>query len=279
MREINTKEIEKAVYDIALKACTDLTPSCVKALKSAYKTESNELSKFALDVVIKNRNLASKTLTPVCQDTGLAVVILEIGQDVHLTGKFVDDAVNSAVKRAYKDGSFRLSCCDALTRKNTKTNTPAIIYTEIVKGDQIKVSFLPKGFGSENMSKIYMLTPAQGVSGIIDAIVGTVKDAGSKPCPPVYVGVGIGGTFDRCAYLAKKALLRPVGKFSNRKDVKDIEKEALKRINELKIGAQGFGGDVTALGVSVLTEPTHIAGLPVAVNIQCHVVRAESVTL
>ena len=182
-------------------------------------------------------------------------------------------ATKSAVKRAYADGYFRKSVCDPITRKNTADNTPAAIHTEIVPGDKIKLTFMPKGFGSENMSALYMLKPAQGVGGIIDAIVETVKKAGSRPCPPVYVGVGIGGTFDGCAYLAKKALTRDIGSHSERDDIADIEKRALERINALGIGCQGFHGKVTALGVSCEWAPTHIAGLPVAVNIQCHCVR------
>ena len=179
------------------------------------------------------------------------------------------------MRRAYADGYFRKSICDPITRVNTSDNTPAAVHTEIVEGDKIKITFLPKGFGSENMSRVYMLTPSQGVDGIIEAIVETVKLAGSKPCPPVYVGVGIGGSFDTCAYLAKKALTRDIGINNERSDIADIENEALKRINELNIGCQGFHGSVTALGVNCEWAPTHIAGLPVAVNIQCHCVRCE----
>ena len=216
---------------------------------------------------------------PVCQDTGMAVVILEIGSEVCLTGKPVYEAVNDGVRRAYADGYFRKSVCDPITRKNTGDNTPAALHTEIVAGDKVKLTFMPKGFGSENMSALYMLKPAQGVEGIIDAIVSTVKNAGSRPCPPVYVGVGIGGSFDGCAYLAKKALTRDIGTHSDREDIAEIEREALKRINELDIGCQGFHGKTTALGVSCEWAPTHIAGLPVAVNIQCHCVRCVKAEL
>ena len=215
----------------------------------------------------------------VCQDTGYAVILAEIGQDVHIEGKLFSAAVNDGVRRAYEDFYFRKSICDPLTRVNTGDNTPAAVHTEIVAGDKISLTFLPKGFGSENMSRIYMLTPAKGVNGVIDAIVETVALAGSKPCPPVYVGVGIGGTFDTSAFLAKKALTREVGSKNPRKDVAEIERAALEKINALGIGPQGFGGKVTAIGVSCEIAPTHIAGLPVAVNIQCHCVRCAKAVI
>lgn len=274
MRTIDASEIENAVYRMALKAGVNITPEAIEALKKA-EAEEDGAAKFALDTSLKNAETARKLNMPVCQDTGMSVVMLEIGQDVFLSGKLLSEAVNDGVKRAYKDGYFRKSVCDPLTRKNTADNTPAAIHTEIVAGDKVKITFLPKGFGSENMSKLYMLTPAKGVNGIIDSIVNTVKEAGSRPCPPVYVGVGIGGTFDSCALLAKKALTRNPGEANQREDVRKIEEEALKRINALGIGAQGFGGNVTALGVSCEVAPTHIAGLPVAVNIQCHCIRCE----
>lgn len=273
MRKIDTSVIEEAVYRAARHAGVNLTQSCRAALENAYATEDEGAAKFALGELIKNSSVAHEMEMPVCQDTGMAVVMLEIGNEVFLEGKPVGEAVNSAVKRAYADGYFRKSVCDPITRKNTTDNTPAAIHTEIVPGDKIKLTFMPKGFGSENMSALYMLKPAQGVGGIIDAIVETVKKAGSRPCPPVYVGVGIGGTFDGCAYLAKKALTRDIGSHSERDDIADIEKRALERINALGIGCQGFHGKVTALGVSCEWAPTHIAGLPVAVNIQCHCVR------
>lgn len=273
MRKLNTEQIEETLYNLILKTGVCLTPDCVDALNRAKIKETNALSKYALEVCLENNTVASEQQMPVCQDTGLAVVVVEIGQEVFLTGKSLTSAVNDAVKRAYKDGFFRKSTCDPITRNNYGDNTPAMLYTEIVDGDKVTISFMPKGFGSENMSKIFMLTPASGVDGIIESIVQTVKDAGSRPCPPVIVGVGIGGTFDKCAYLAKKALMRPIGTFNQREDVKQIEQTALNKINELKIGAQGFGGDVTALQVSCEVYPTHIAGLPVAVNIQCHAMR------
>lgn len=275
MRIIDTKEIEEKIYAMALHAGTHLTPSCHEALKQAKKNESNSAAQYALDILIRNSEIALDKKMPVCQDTGMAVAILEIGQDVHLTGKPLAEAINEGVRRAYADGYFRKSVCDPITRVNTADNTPAVIHTEIVAGDTINITYLPKGFGSENMSRLYMLKPAQGVNGIIDAIVETVKLAGSRPCPPVYVGVGIGGSFDTCAFLAKKALTREIGTSNARADVADIERKALDRINQLDIGCQGFHGNITALGVSCEWAPTHIAGLPVAVNIQCHCVRGE----
>lgn len=278
MKEIDTQRISDCVYRLASKAGLNLTASCRTALEAATENETSPAARFALETLLENEKIARKEGMPVCQDTGMAVVLLEIGQEVLLTGKTLSEAVNDGVRRAYAD-VFRKSICDPLTRTNTGDNTPAYLHTEIVGGDEIKVVFLPKGFGSENMSKLYMLTPAQGVNGIIDCIVETVKAAGSRPCPPVYVGVGIGGNFDGCALLAKKALTREVGSRNERPDVAEIEEEALKRINELDIGAQGFGGRTTAIGVSCEIAPTHIAGLPVAVNIQCHCVRCEKEVL
>lgn len=275
MRIVNTKEIEDKIYNLALKAGVNLTVECKNALSLASERETNPASKFALDTLLKNAEIAVSEGMPVCQDTGMAVVLLEIGQEVYLEGKLLQTAVDDAVKRAYKDGYFRKSVCDPITRENTGDNTPAVLHVDIVAGDKVKITFLPKGFGSENMSKLYMLKPAQGEQGIIDAIVNTVKDAGSRPCPPVYVGVGIGGTFDKCAYLAKKALTRPVGSLNERAEIANIEKIALEKINSLNIGCQGFHGNTTALGVSCEYAPTHIAGLPVAVNIQCHCIRCE----
>ncbi|MDE7329735.1 MAG: fumarate hydratase [Clostridia bacterium] len=273
MRKINTRLIEEKIYRMALEAGVNLTPSCLEALNFACENESGDAARFALETLVDNGFVAVKENMPVCQDTGMAVALLEIGQEVYLEGLDLHEAVNNGVKAAYADGYFRKSVCDPITRKNTGDNTPAAVHTEIVAGDKIKITFMPKGFGSENMSRLYMLKPAQGVEGIISAIVETVRLAGSRPCPPVYIGVGIGGTFDTCAFLAKKALTRDVGSVSPREDIAEIEREALKRINALKIGCQGFHGDTTALGVSCEWAPTHIAGLPVAVNVQCHCVR------
>ena len=275
MRKINTQEIENAVYRMALHAGVNLTPSATLALERAKDCEKDGAAKFALETILENAEVAKNKAMPVCQDTGMAVVILEIGQEVYLEGKLLEDAVNDGVRRAYADGYFRKSVCDPITRVNTGDNTPAVIHSSIVGGQSVKITFLPKGFGSENMSRLYMLKPAQGVEGIISAIVETVKLAGSRPCPPVYVGVGIGGSFDTCAFLAKKAIAREVGSVNPRAEIAQIEHEALERINNLDIGCQGFHGGTTAIGVSCEWAPTHIAGLPVAVNIQCHCVRAQ----
>lgn len=278
MRKINTLIIEEKVYEAALKAGINLTPACKSALINARNAESGA-TEFALNALIENSEVAVRENMPVCQDTGVAVVMLEIGQGVFLEGKPLKKAVDDGVRRAYADGYFRKSVCDPVTRNNTGDNTPAFIHTEITEGENINITFMPKGFGSENMSRLYMLKPAQGVDGIIEAIAETVRLAGSRPCPPVYVGVGIGGTFDGCAYLAKKALTRNVGESNPRAEIAEIEKKALERINSLNIGCQGFHGKITALGVSCEYAPTHIAGLPVAVNIQCHCVRCVKVTI
>ena len=278
MRIIDTKEIEECVYKMARRAGLTLTDSCRAALNSAKERETGA-AEFALSALLENEKTAKREQMPVCQDTGMAVVLLSLGQEVQLVGAPLKDAVNEGVRRAYEDGKFRKSICDPLTRVNTGDNTPAHLHVEIEEGDKAEITYLPKGFGSENMSRLYMLTPAEGREGIINAIVETVRLAGSRPCPPVYVGVGIGGCFDSCAFLAKKALTRDVGSRNPRKDVAAIEEEALQRINELDIGPQGFGGKTTAIGVSCELAPTHIAGLPVAVNIQCHCVRCEKEVL
>ena len=278
MRTLDTKEIADCVYRLARKAGVTLTPTCHAALESAAARETGA-ARFALETVLMNEATAKAERMPVCQDTGMAVVLLELGQDVHLTGAPLKEAVDDGVRRAYRDGYFRKSICDPLTRENTGDNTPAHLHLDMVAGENVAVTFLPKGFGSENMSRLVMLTPSQGRAGIVDTNVETVKIAGSRPCPPVCVGVGIGGAFDSCAFLAKKALTREVGSRSPREDVASIEEEALEKINALNIGPQGFGGNVTALSVACEIAPTHIAGLPVAVNIQCHCVRCEKEVL
>ena len=278
MRIIDTKEIEECVYKMARRAGLTLTDSCRAALNSAKERETGA-AEFALSALLENETTAKREQMPICQDTGMAVVLISLGQEVQLVGAPLKDAVNEGVRRAYEDGKFRKSICDPLTRINTGDNTPAHLHVEIEEGDKAEITYLPKGFGSENMSRLYMLTPAEGREGIINAIVETVRKAGSRPCPPVYVGVGIGGCFDSCAFLAKKALTRDVGSRNPRKDVASIEEEALQRINALDIGPQGFGGKTTAIGVSCELAPTHIAGLPVAVNIQCHCVRCEKEVL
>lgn len=280
MRIIRTETIEEAAYGLAREACLSVTSSCAEKLAAAAARETEgSAARFALETVLENAETAAAENMPVCQDTGYAVVLMEIGQEVRIEGKFLGDAVNEGIRRSYRDFYFRKSVCDPLTRENTGDNTPCALHTEIVPGDKIRLTFLPKGFGSENMSRLYMLTPAKGRGGIVEAIVETVRLAGSKPCPPVVCGVGIGGTFDTCAFLAKKALTRDLSSHSGREDIASIEREALERINALGIGAQGFGGAVTALAVLCEAAPTHIAGLPVAINIQCHCVRCAKTVL
>ena len=279
MRTLDTKIIEDEIYRLAMDAGVCLTDGCKEAMYAAAAAEDEGAAKFALGALCRNFELAESERVPVCQDTGMAIVMLEIGQEVYLSGKPLGTAVNDGVRRAYADGYFRKSVCDPLTRVNTGDNTPAVIHTEIVEGDKVRITYMPKGFGSENMSRVYMLKPAQGADGIVDAIVETVRLAGSRPCPPVICGVGIGGSFDTCTLLAKRALARGVGTESDRADVRDIERRALERINALGIGCQGFGGKVTALAVNCMWAPTHIAGLPVAINIQCHCMRAGESTL
>lgn len=278
MRTIDTQEISDAVYRMATRAGLNLTESCRTALTCAANGETGA-AKFALDTILQNAEIAKREHMPICQDTGMAVVLLELGQDVHLSGMPLAEAVNDGVRRAYRDGCFRKSICDPLTRENTGDNTPAHLHVEIISGEEVNLTFLPKGFGSENMSRLFMLTPAEGKEGIVNAVVETVKAAGSRPCPPVYVGVGVGGCFDSCAFLAKMALTREVGTSNPRADIAELERETLERINALGIGPQGFHGRTTALGVSIEAAPTHIAGLPVAVNIQCHCIRCEKETL
>lgn len=279
MRKIDTKEIADKVYSLALKAGISLTPDCKAALKSAADAETSGAAKFALDTLILNSQTAEAEGLPVCQDTGMAVVLLEIGQEVFLTGELLEDAVNGAVRRAYADGYFRKSVCDPITRQNTGDNTPAVIHTHICAGEQVKITFLPKGFGSENMSRLYMLTPSQGMDGVKESIINAVKLAGSNPCPPMVVGVGIGGTAEKAMLLAKEQLLREIGAPSEDSALAALEQELLLKINALGIGAQGFGGDTSALAVHIGKYPTHISALPVAVNIQCNAVRLSSVTL
>lgn len=279
MRVLDTFEIENATYTAALRACRRIAPDCLAAIKRAFECESDEKCRFALSAVIENSFIAEKNALPVCQDTGLAVVFVRLGQDVFLKGKLLTDAINDGIRRAYADGCFRASTCDPITRENAGDNLPAVIYTEIVAGDRVNLTIMPKGFGSENTSRIFMLDPTVGKEKIVESVIGAVAAAGSKPCPPVIVGVGIGGTFDRAALLSKKALLRRVGSVNERADLAELENEILSGINSLGIGAQGFGGDVSALAAFILAENTHIAGLPVAVNVQCHCSRHEEIEL
>lgn len=273
MSIINTQLIYQAIYEMALHSVCNVDNDTINQLVNAQLYETNEVSAFALKTIIDSDKLAAIGNIPACQDTGMAVVFVELGQDVHLEGEYINTAINRGVADAYRDGCFRASVLDPLTRINTKNNTPSIIHTDIIGGDSIIIHFLAKGFGSENMSRLYMLTPSAGREGIIKAVVETVTLAGANPCPPIIVGVGIGGTMEKACLLAKKSLLRKSGISNANPDIAKLEGELLMQINATNIGVQGFGGNNTALQVNIETFPTHIAALPVAVNIQCHCVR------
>ena len=274
MREIHISEIISTVRDLCIESNYYLSKDVKEALDKAKENETWPLAENVLDQLILNSNIAKKEDMPICQDTGMACVFVEIGQEVHIVGGLLQDAINEGVRRGYEEGYLRKSVVkDPINRVNTKDNTPAIIYYDIVPGDKIKIIVSPKGFGSENMSRIKMLKPSDGLQGVKDFIIETVKLAGPNPCPPIVIGVGIGGTFDKAAYLAKKALIRPLNKRNDDKFYSDLEEELLEDINKLGIGPQGFGGKTTAFGLNIETYPTHIAGLPVAVNINCHATR------
>ena len=274
IRTIRVEEITKNIKEMCIEANHFLSPDMAEAMKCAEKNEEAPLGKQILEQLQENLKIAGEDMIPICQDTGMAVVFLEIGQDVHLEGVALEDAVNEGVRQGYVEGYLRKSVVgDPLIRENTKDNTPAVLHTRIVDGDQVKIKVAPKGFGSENMSRVFMLKPAEGVEGVKDAVLTAVKDAGPNACPPMVVGVGIGGTFEKCALMAKEALTREVGSHSEIEYVKELEEELLTKINSLGIGPGGLGGTTTALAVNINTYPTHIAGLPVAVNICCHVNR------
>ena len=274
MRTIQVTEIASNIRDMCIEANHFLTPDMEEALAEAKKEERSPLGRQVLRQLEENLRIAGEDMIPICQDTGMAVVFLEVGQEVHLEGGCVEDAVNEGVRRGYGEGFLRKSVVeDPLLRKNTKDNTPAVIHYTIVPGDRVKITLAPKGFGSENMSRIFMLKPADGMEGVKNAILTAVKDAGPNACPPMVVGVGIGGTFEKCALMAKQALTRPVDSRSDIPYVKEMEEELLEQINHSGIGPGGLGGSTTALGVNINVYPTHIAGLPVAVNICCHVNR------
>ena len=274
IRTIRVEEITKNIKEMCIEANHFLSPDMAEAMKCAEKNEEAPLGKQILEQLQENLKIAGEDMIPICQDTGMAVVFLEIGQDVHLEGGALEDAVNEGVRQGYVEGYLRKSVVgDPLIRENTKDNTPAVLHTRIVDGDQVKIKVAPKGFGSENMSRVFMLKPADGIEGVKDAVLTAVKDAGPNACPPMVVGVGIGGTFEKCALMAKEALTREVGSHSEVEYVKELEEELLTKINSLGIGPGGLGGTTTALAVNINTYPTHIAGLPVAVNICCHVNR------
>ncbi|MCR6514689.1 fumarate hydratase [Clostridium sp. LY3-2] len=280
MREVNVKLIEETIKRLCIEANYYIGEDIKDALNISSIKEDYPLAKDILKDIIKNEKIARDEKVPICQDTGMACIFLEIGQDIHITGGDLEDSINEGVRRGYEEGYLRKSVVkDPIDRINTKDNTPAVIYYEIVKGSNIKIKLAPKGFGSENMSKIGMLKPSDGIDGVKKFILDTVKEAGPNPCPPMVIGVGIGGTFDKAAYLAKKALLKPIDYINESEYYKALEEELLKEINSLGIGPQGFGGLTTALGINILTYPTHIAGLPVAVNISCHATRHKEAVL
>ena len=274
MRTIKTDEIIHTIKEMCIEANHYLTEDMEQALNHATETEKAPLGKQILCQLRDNLRIASEDMIPICQDTGMAVFFIEVGQDVHVEGGLLTDAVNEGVRQGYVDGFLRKSVVkDPILRENTKDNTPAVIHYDIVAGDKIRITIAPKGFGSENMSRVFMLKPADGIEGVKDVILTAVKDAGPNACPPMVVGVGVGGTFEKCALLAKKALTRPVNERSDIPYVREMEEELLERINKTGIGPGGLGGSTTALAVNINTYPTHIAGLPVAVNICCHVNR------
>ena len=274
MREVEVSRLTDVIEKLCIEANEHLPEDVKCAIKTCRACEDGEIAKGVLDNIIENFDIADNENVPICQDTGMACVFLEIGQDVHFEGGNLEDAVNEGIRRGYVDGYLRKSVVkDPILRENTKDNTPGIIHYKIVPGDQVKIKVAPKGFGSENMSRVFMLKPADGIEGVKEAVLTAVKDAGPNACPPMVVGVGIGGTFEKCALMAKEALTREVGSHSDIPYVKELEEELLERINKIGIGPGGLGGSTTALAVNVNTYPTHIAGLPVAVNICCHVNR------
>ena len=274
MKTIEVSRITETIKEMCIEANYFLSDDMKDALCRAQETEESALGKQILGQLQENLAIAGEDMIPICQDTGMAVIFMEIGQDVHFTGGSLEDAINEGVRRGYVDGFLRKSVvADPLIRENTKDNTPAVIHYEMVPGENVTITLAPKGFGSENMSRVFMLKPADGIEGVKEAILTAVKDAGPNACPPMVVGVGIGGTFEKCALLAKKALTRPVNEHSSIPYVKEMEEELLQKINNSGIGPGGLGGRTTAFAVNINTYPTHIAGLPVAVNICCHVNR------
>ena len=280
MREVHSEEITKNIKEMCIEANHFLSPDMKKVFDNARKNEKSPLGCQILEQLDENLKIAGEDMIPICQDTGMAVVFIEIGQDVHIVGENIEDAINQGVREGYVDGFLRKSVVkDPILRENTKDNTPAVIHYSIVPGENVKITIAPKGFGSENMSRVFMLKPADGIEGVKNAVLTAVKDAGPNACPPMVVGVGVGGTFEKCAILAKKALARPADSSSTIPYVKEMEEELFTKINKLGIGPGGLGGTQTALAVNVETYPTHIAGLPVAINICCHVNRHVTRTI
>jgi fumarate hydratase subunit alpha len=279
MREIPVEKITDAVRDLAIKSNIELGEDVIKAFERALEMEESPTGKDILRRLIENARIAREQRIPMCQDTGFAVVFVELGQDVHITGGSLKAAIEEGVRRGYEEGYLRKSICHCITRKNTGDNTPPVIHFDVVPGDRLKIIFAPKGGGSENMSRVTMLTPAVGIEGVRDFVIQRVKESGPNPCPPTIVGVGIGGTIEQAAILAKKALLRPLGSENPDEELRALEKDWLERINRLGIGPQGLGGRITSLAVHINMMPCHIASLPVAVNIQCHAARHKEVEL
>jgi fumarate hydratase subunit alpha len=279
MREIHVDEIRDNVAQICLDAAYNLSEDVITAFDRAIETETAPGAKEIIELLKENARIAKEEHIPICQDTGIAVFFVEIGQDLRIKNGFIVDAVNEGVRKGYKEGYLRKSVVDPLTRKNTGDNTPAIVYTELVPGDKLKISFMPKGAGSENMSAIRMLRPTEGVEGIRNFVLECVQKAGANPCPPVVIGVGIGGSFEKAALLAKKSLLRSVGSPNPKLELASLEEMLLKAVNKTGIGPEGFGGKVTAMAVHIESFPCHIASLPVAVNINCHAARHKTIIL
>jgi len=279
VREIDVSCIRQTVYDLFTSACCEIGDDVLIQLKQRLKSEESPFGREVLRQLIENDELAASRHMPICQDTGMAVIFMEVGQDVHFAGGDVNEAIEEGVRQAYRDGCFRASVLSPLDRVNTKDNTPAIVHVKIVPGERVTLTAAPKGFGSENMSRLWMLTPSQGVEGVKNAIVETVRLAGGNPCPPVVVGVGIGGTAEMAMLMAKHSLTRECGEHSGDPALAKLEEELLERINRLGIGPQGLGGRTTALAVHIEQMPTHIAGLPVAVNMQCHAARHKTATI
>jgi fumarate hydratase subunit alpha len=279
MREIHVDEIRDNVAKMCIEAACDLTEDVETAFDRAQETETSPVAREVIGLLKENARIARQERIPLCQDTGIAVFFLEVGQDLRIKNGFLADAINEGVRKGYREGYLRMSVVDPLTRKNTGDNTPAIIYTELVPGDRLRISFMPKGAGSENMSAIRMLRPTEGIDGIREFVLECVRNAGANPCPPIVVGVGIGGTIEKAALLAKKALLRYVGSPNPKLELSSLEEDLLKTVNRTGIGPAGLGGRVTAMSVHVETFPCHIASLPVAVNINCHAARHKTIIL
>lgn len=279
MREVDSNIITEEVKKLCIEGNIFLGGDVIKSFKENLEKEESELGKDILNILIENAQIAKDTHIPLCQDTGMAVFFVEIGQEVLIKGDTLTEAINKGVSKGYTEGYLRKSVVSPITRVNTQDNTPAIIHYEMVKGDKIKIQYAPKGFGSENMSQLKMLKPSDGIEGVKKFIVKVVSEAGPNPCPPIVVGVGIGGTVDKCAQIAKKALFRDIGNHNEDKTIADLEREMIEKINDLGIGPQGLGGNTTALAINIETFPTHIAGLPVVVNINCHSARHKQVII